>query len=339
MLLPPLPARGTAVELRAARAARQRGRACDIAREEIQLAWRGRSARVTFSPDVLASAEAGPGEALRDLSWWQRFREELDRASGAGCLTDGEARSLTGRIVENVAMPSSLAYQLTHGNFIATGYLDLSPDYELTTAAPLLKPGVTAYRGADDIAGFETARYEVRRRGDGGVRIVLRGVEQNFNGKISPATKPLTELISLPVSARYVRYYFRTWSVSADRRIALLATSRPEMLEAASRKFEADPERYCRSVPEAEAACISVPTRMSIVPELRVFVNGESVLILAGGNLGHALRAAGAKDPKSLASRLRVLRRWGGAMLPVEFDRQRGDILGLVPIGGEQIRW
>jgi hypothetical protein len=64
---------------------------------------------------------------------------------------------------------------------------------------------------------------------------------------------------------------------------------------------------------------------------------------MAGGSLGQALRAAGIKDQKRVIAeilpRLQVLRPYGGMMLPVEFDRSSGDILGLIPIGGEEIRW
>ncbi|MBI4877627.1 MAG: hypothetical protein HY822_23595 [Acidobacteria bacterium] len=348
MLLPPLPPRGQAVVLRGARTVTKAGRACDLAGSEIQLTWRGRTARVTLSPDVVAPAAdvkviGGPGTLtgtpLRDLSWWQRFQEDLDRTAKAGCLTERDLKSLAGRIVENVAMPSNLAWQLRYGNFVLTGYLDLTPEFALSTVAPLLKPGVAVYRGLDDIAGYETAWYDVKRRGEGGVRIALRGVEQNRGGIVTRARRPVTEVISLPDSARYARYYFRMWSVSGDRRIALLATPRPDLLGAAARKFEADPEGFCQTVRPAEASCISVPARMAITPELRVFVNGKAVHIMAGGSVGHALRAAGVKDQKALAPRLQVLRPWGGQLLPVEFDRTRGDILGLVPIGGEQIRW
>ncbi len=325
--------------------------ACDVVGREIQLTWRGRTARVTLSGDSVGPAAdvaltGGPvgaaGTPVRDLSWWARFSEDLAQREKNGCLAARDAKGIAGRIVENVAMPSGLAYQLRYGNFLMTGYLDLEPEFVLSSVAPLLKPGVTRFSGAEDVAGYETVYYDVKRRGDGGLRIVLRSVERNLGGTVSKARHPATDVIRLPESARYIRYYFRMWNVSGDRKIALLATARPDLLGPMSVKFETDPEGFCKLVKPSEATCLSVPTQMMITPELRVLVNGKPAYILAGGTLGHALRAAGLKDQKRIAEilpTLRVLRPYGGAMLPVEFDRARNDILSLVPIGGEEIRW
>ena len=231
---------------------------------EIQLSWHGRTAQVVIGRDVVSPA-------ARD------------------------AKNLSARIVENLPMPSSVAYQLRYGNFLSTGYIDIEPEFVLSSVAPLLKPGVANYRTPEDVVGYGTVYYEVEPRGDGG-------------GKI-----------------------------------ALLATPAAALLSAVLGKFEADPEGFCKSVKPSEAACISVPSKMMIAPELRVRVNGRPACIMAGGSLGQALRAAGIKDQKRIIAeilpRLQVLRPYGGTMLPVEFDRSRGDILGLIPIGGEEIRW
>ena len=351
MLIPPAPPRGRSLNLRNARSVNKSDPACGIAGREIELTWRGRTARVALDRDAVGPAAGvnlagGPISAaatpVRDLAWWTRFGEELAQREKNGCIAAGDSKRISGRIVENVAMPSGLAYQLRYGNFLMTGYLDLEPEFVLSAVAPLLKPGVTKFGGAEDVAGYETVRYDLKRRGDGGLRIVLRSVEHNMAGKVSVARHPATDVIRLPESAHFIRYYFRMWNVSGDRKIALLATARPDLLDPMSVKFEADPEGFCKSVKAAEAACLSVPTQMMIVPELRVLVNGKPVYILAGGTLGHALRAAGIKDPKKVAEirpALRVLRPYGGVMTPVEFDRAHGDILSLVPIGGEDIRW
>jgi hypothetical protein len=219
-----------------------------------------------------------------------------------------DAKDLSARIIENLAMPSTAACQLRYGNFLSTGYIDVEPVFVLSSVAPLLKSGVANYRTPEDVVGYETVYYAVEPRGDGGVKITVQSVERNVGGKI-----------------------------------ALLATPPPALLSAVSGKFEADPEGFCKSVKPSEAACISAPSQMMIAPELRVRVNGRPACIMAGGSLGQALRAAGIKDQKRVVAeilpRLQVLRPYGGMMLPVEFDRSRGDILGLIPIGGEEIRW
>jgi len=352
LLLPPLPPQGQSVLLRNARTVKKADPACNIAGREIQLTWRGRAAQVAITRDAVGPAadvvlKDGPaplvGTPLRDLGWWPRFTQDLERRARTGCLAARDAKNLSARIVENLAMPSSVAYQLRYGNFLSTGYIDVEPAFVLSSVAPLLKPGVAKYRTPEDVVGYETVYYEVEPRGDGGVKIALQSVERNVGGKIAKARRPATEVIALPDSARYARYYFRMWSLAGDRKIALLATPTSALLSAVSSKFEADPEGFCKSVRPSEATCISVPSQMMIAPELRVRVNGKPTYIMAGGSLGQALRAAGIKDQKRVIAeilpRLQVLRPYGGMMLPVEFDRLSGDILGLIPIGGEEIRW
>jgi len=232
---------------------------------------------------------------VRDLDWWPHFTRHPERRARSGCLAARDAKNLSARIIENLAMPSAVACQLRYGNFLSTGYIDVEPAFVLSSIAPLLKSGVAKYRTPEDVVGYETVYHEVEPRGDGGVKI------------------------------------------------ALLATPAPALLSAVSGKFEADPEGFCKSVKPSEAACISVPSQMMIAPELRVRVNGKPAYIMAGGSLGQALRAAGSKDQKRIIAeilpRLQVLRPNGGMTLPVEFDRSSGDILGLIPIGGEEIGW
>lgn len=340
-LIPPLPLRGQAIVLRNARGVKTRGKVCDVSVHEIQLTWRGRTARVTLNPATFGPVQL-PGTPVVDLGWWSGFSRRLAESQNNGCLAAGDAGRILMRIVDNVPMPSHLAFQLRHGNFIRTGYIDLRPEFALRSVAPILKPGVSRYRNAEDLAGYETVHYDLKRRGEDGIRIELASVEHNRMGEVRPARRPLTEVVALPASMRYARYYFRMWSVGQDRKIALLAAASRELLDPASKKFEADPEGFCKSLASARLACLSVPGQMMIAPELRVSVNGRTMYLPTGGNLGQLLRDAGVKDPKALKEllpRLQVLRPYEDLLLPVEFDRSRGDIFSLVPIGGGQIRW
>ncbi|MDP2999003.1 MAG: hypothetical protein Q8N47_16055 [Bryobacterales bacterium] len=107
LLLPPLPPQGRSVLLRNARSVKKADTACDIAGREIQLSWRGRTAQVAISRDVTGPAAAvvlkgGPaplvGTPVRDLGWWPRFRQDLDRRAQSGCLAAREAKNLSARI-------------------------------------------------------------------------------------------------------------------------------------------------------------------------------------------------------------------------------------------------
>jgi hypothetical protein len=348
VLVPPSLPQGQSVVLRNARSVRRGGPACNLSGGDVQLTWRGRTARVALSQAAVApssdvTVSGGPvkvvGTLLRDLDWWPRFTDELYARVKAGCLTEGDVKSVTARVIENVAMPSNVAYQLRYGNYMLTGYVDVEPEFALSSVAPLLKPGVKAYRTPDDIAGYETIYYDVTRRAGGGVKISVRSVERNIQRKVTQVRRPATEVIKLPDSARYARYYFRMWNVKGDRKLAILATSSPDRLTPMSKRFEADPEGFCKSVKPSEATCITVPGHMMIVPELKVSLNGKPAYLLVGGTIGNLLRTARVKDPKEILSRIQVLRPYDGLPLPVEFDRSNPGILGFTPIGGEQISW
>jgi hypothetical protein len=335
MLVPPLPLKGRLVRLDKARSIRNASPACNVAISEVQLSWRGATAQVAVSPEaigplgkVIVTGGKGPlvGEPLRDLAWWTRFGKELEQREQSGCLAQGEAERLMRRIVENLALPSSLAYELRYGSHLMMGYLDLESQFSLKSVAPL----------GD---GFETVNYDLKPD-RGGVKLVLRSVEHNIGGKLSNPKRASAQLVALPDSARYVRYFFRTWKIAGDRKIALLAASRPELLDPLTKQFEADPESFCRSLKAAQASCIAIPADTILTPEMMVRANGKAApYVLGRGTVGSVLHSAGVRQPQDVVHSLVVRRPYGGQMLPVEFDRARGDILSLVLIGGEELRW
>jgi hypothetical protein len=106
-----------------------------------------------------------------------------------------------------------------------------------------------------------------------------------------------------------------------------------------SADFERDPERFCRETDPARASCLSVPMEMMLSAEIKLRANGKAGYVAVGGNVGEVLRSAGVRDPKEAIPKLQVLRPYEGALVPVEFDRARPDILSLTLIGGEEIRW
>jgi hypothetical protein len=306
-----------------------------VAIPEIRLSWRGTTAQIDVSPDaigpmgkVIVTGAKGSlvGEPLRDLAWWSNFGKELEQREKNGCLETGGAERLSRRIVDNLALPSGLAYELRYGNHVMLGYLDLEPQFSLKSVAPLG-------------AGFETVTYALKPN-RGGVKIVLGSVEHNVKGKLSNPRRPMVPLVNLPDSARYLRYFFRTWKISGDRKIALLATARPELLDPLTKKFEADPETFCKSVNQSQASCLAVPNDTILVPEIMVHVNGKVVTYILGrGTVGSVLHSAGVRQPDDVMQKLVVLRPYGSLMLPVEFDRSQRDILSMVLIGGEEIHW
>jgi hypothetical protein len=346
MLLPPRTST-TGLELRNARSVHARDTGCEVSGSRIQLAWKGRTSRVTVDEHAVAAAPAialnGPqaavGEQVRDLSWWPDFRQQLARREQQGCLAHGEAELLAGRIVQNLPLPPMLAYKLRYGDYLMDGHLDLGPRFALKSVSPLLKPGVQKYRTPADVAGYETVYYDVLQHGDGSLVLGLRSVDQLIGRTATKKSRPTGPPLRIASSARYVRLFFRAWRISGDYRIALLATRETGTLDAMTAEFESDPERFCRDTNPDRATCLSVPMEMTLTAEMRLRVNGKPAYVPVGGNVAEVLRTAGVRQPQSALQSLQVLRPYEGALTPVEFDRARPDILSLTLIGGEEIRW
>uniref|UniRef100_Q02AI6 Lipoprotein n=1 Tax=Solibacter usitatus (strain Ellin6076) TaxID=234267 RepID=Q02AI6_SOLUE len=346
MLLPPRSSTST-LELKNVRSVHTRDTGCEVSVPQIQLAWKGRTARVTLDERAVAAApeialkgpQAATGEQVRDLSWWPDFRQQLVRREQQGCLAHGEAELLAGRIVQNLPLPPMLAYKLRYGDYLMDGYLDLGPKFALKSVSPLLKPGIEKYHALADVAGYETAYYDVQQGGDGSLKIALRSVDQLVGRISTKKPRPTGSPLRVANSARYVRLFFRTWRISGDYRIALLATRDVGLMDAMSSEFEKDPERFCRETNPARATCLSVPMEMMLTAEMRLRVNGKPAYVPVGGNVAEVLRTAGVRQPQTVIQSLQVLRPYEGALAPVEFDRTRSDILNLTLIGGEEIRW
>jgi hypothetical protein len=343
------PPRGTSasLELRNARSKAAKNEGCGVAEPQIQLAWKGRTARVTVEERAVAAApeialkgpQAVTGEQVRDLSWWPRFREQLAQRESQGCLGHGESVAVAARIVQNLPLPPMLAYKLSYGDYLMEGHLDLGTKFALKSVTPLLKEGVEKYRTPADVIGYETVYYDVQERGNGSLKIVLRSVEQLLGRTTVKKSRPTGTPLHIEDSARYVRLFFRAWRISGDYRIALLATREAGVLDSMTAEFESDPERFCRETNRLRATCLSVPMEMTLTAEMKVRANGKPAYIAVGGNIGELLRTAGIRQPQNVVQGLQVLRPYEGALVPVEFDRTRPDILALTLMGGEEIRW
>jgi len=337
MLLPPRTTTA-ALELKNARSVHARDTGCEVSGPQIQLAWKGRTARVTVDERAVAAAPEialkGPqdvtGEQVRDLSWWPNFRQQLARREQQGCLAHGEAELLAGRIVQNLPLPPMLAYKLRYGDYLMDGHLDLGPKFALKSVSPIRQAGVI---------GYETAYYDVLQRSDGSLTLSLKSVDQLIGRTTTKKSRPTGPPLRIATSARYVRLFFRAWRISGDYRIALLATRETGTLDAMTAEFESDPERFCRDTNPNRATCLSVPMEMTLTAEMKLRANGKPAYIAVGGNVGELLRTAGVRQPQTVVHSLRVLRPYEGALTPVEFDRTRPDILALTLIGGEEIRW
>ena len=323
------------------------GPACTLRQEEITLQWHGLDARVRADagalaplPGSLASATTPGGSAMPlgnqtvvTANWFEEvLRPALREQVAAGCLTTKDLALLDRRLIDNLALPSSALYRLRIGEFTLNGYVDLNAEFRLRTVEPIRERGV--------VTGFLTSFYLLSAAPDGGVVASAGESEINIQGKLTAGKAGDSEILHLPAGATWLRLFFRTWSRTEDRRIALIAAPTKDERERASKEFESGPESYCGGAAKARnVACVSVPKDMVLGPELRVTVNGRDAFVAVSGVLGEVLRSSGVRDTSEALKTLQVKRPYEGKLTPVEFDRTRTEILSLVLIGGEQITW
>lgn len=259
------------------------------------------------------------GELLVDISWFQEFRKEMELCAGP----EASAKVIE-QMLSTVALPSGLAYRLQYGDYARTGWIDLDPQFRLRTLTPVN-------------GGYETAWYNLTARKGGGVFLSLASVEERSRDGSALKERPAADLLSLPDSTRYLRMYFRSWTIAGDRKIALLGARTPDELGASSGAFERDPAGFCAV--ERAGVCITVPREVALSAEMRIVANGKEVMVPVGGTVRDALRESGVKDASGVLKTLQVLRPYRGDMVAVEFDRTKSTILGLVFLGGESLAW
>lgn len=328
-----------------ARAATLKNPACRLDQPGIRLEWMGRTARVRadaapLAPlpgTVLESAGGGApahqaAEMIVRSNWFvDSLKPGLIAQRQAGCLAEDDIAPLTRRIVDHLALPTSASYRLLYGEYADRGFLDIDARFRLRAVEPIRQQG--------QVAGYLTSFYLLSPAPGGGAVASPGHSESNIRSVITRGTAPDHELLHLPARSTHFRFFFRTWSVSEDRRIALLAAPSEEALAQATPEFEAAPDSFCAGAARQDVSCISVPRETVIGPELRVRANGRDEFVPVGGNLGDLFRVMEIRDAAKKLSTLRIRRPFEGALRPVEFDRTSPSILGLVLIGGEEITW
>lgn len=165
-------------------------------------------------------------------------------------------------------------------------YIDLRDGWRVRVVTPILKSGgyrfqtdvqevagntITISAGTDFI-GYETAYYAVRARSEGGVAIEFGSAEVTKEGKTTPQARPVASLFELPESAKYVRLLYVLRISHADHDMAVVATDKPETLDAFTRDVQAKPADACKV--ERGTFCAWIPAGIAVRPEAREIVRG-----------------------------------------------------------------
>lgn len=347
LLIPPregAPARlgRDSIILSDARSKSERNPSCGLNVPGFSLNWQGRKAAIEVDTASLVPGEARievttPDGARRTLpgvslekNWFQLLPAALEEKASSGCLTPVDARRLPARLASSLTLPPGVSWRLLHGDPSITGYLDLQPGFVLKSVTPIRENG--------QVAGYLTSYYRTGPNGKGGVKVTAGEAETNLRGKITRGVSPDHPVLHLPSKAIHLRLFLRTWSVTQDRRIALVAAPSVAFLDRATREFETDPERFCREAARQDVACISIEKDAVLHAEISILAKGTPVFIQAGGTLGMALRQIGMKLDNALPTSLTLQRPYNGRLVPVEFTLDPA-MLQFVLWNGDVMSW
>src|SRR5262249_41382397 len=132
------------------------------------------------------------------------------------------------------------------------------------------------------------------------------------------------------------RLFYLTRVSQADHNVAILGAANRAELDRQTPAFSTDPSA-CEKAPPRR--CVALPKEVAATTYLTVTVNGAPPAVPVDSSIADALRTAGVSRPADVLASLIVRRKYHGALVPVEFDRGKPDVLVLVLAGGEEIRW
>lgn len=303
--------------------------------------------RVTMNRERLAGAKRG---LATDVA---------ARLEAANCLSPSEAHAFALDAATTVVpLAIEASNSLVYASGLA-GYLDLRPGYRLRLVRPLLRAGagpnasaISSVGGATmnsdgslnvdarssaDLLGYETAWYEIERRGSGFAIRELTAESHLVNQSGEKPGKLNAPWDRLNPTAVYYRVLYLTRSSSQDRDALLLAESTHARIEAVTAAIAANPA-LCQSG-SYRSTCVVLPRQAALTAHVQVSLNGSTVAVPVGSSLRGLLDAQAGEKPESLLRRLRILKPYRGALAGVEFDRLSPAILDLRLRGGESVSW
>ncbi len=292
---------------------------------------------VTVTRDAVAKQPAG---------WLSAWTAELETQ---GCLAPGDGMKLAERVAELLPLELNAAFRLLHGSEI-----DIGPQTRLEVVSPVLRegtpPGAAALepvektgdghaltvtvRASANLIGFETAWYGIRPHANhAGFSIVPLRTERNIQGKIEPLPGPATNAFAFPADAAFYRLFYKAGPTEFTA-LAVAARTQAE-LEKRTKILEAG-TASCKKL--HDDLCIAIPKGVGVNAYVAVSVNGNEVVVPWPATVRSAIQKDG-EDVREVVPRLVVRKDYGGRLVPVEFDRSRPAILGMILTGGESIAW
>lgn len=322
--------------------------ACRVRVPPYSLEWKDGKA-------LLRSSPAKPEDA--DDRVLEQFRASVVELEAKGCLKTGGSSKVLDAFASMLALPSGMLYAARWGTYYQSAALDFQPEFRLKIIGPLLKagakdvkvdaaipdkPGGIVVKSIEGLEGFETSYYRIVSGKPEGVTLQLVSVEHSRNGVATPVQRPSGFALKTMTEPRQMRLLFLRRVSKSDRDITLLSAKTLAQLEAATQRMQdaRDAVAQCRA--EREAECLALPRLTALNLELVVTANSREVSVPIGATVSAALEAAGVRgreQQRATLPTLTVRRPWRGKMIPVTPLDERAQLLSMVLIGGEQVRW
>ena len=271
------------------------------------------------------------------LAWW------IGQAEESGCVLAGQGRAVADRVLESAPLGLDMPARLLRNDHKRSGSVDVGPENRLEVVTPIRREGadpnaalvaeatvtgtgnsltVTA-KSSPELLGVETAWYAVRAEG-----IVPVKVEARIQGVLEARAAPARNFFE-GMAGRYYRLVYK-----ADETAVFLAAGSRRELEWSSIALRDNPDA-CGT---GSLKCIVVPRFVAVNAYLVVNVNGGEVTVPVGATLQSLVRAAG-KRPEDVIQTLAITKPFAGRQVTVEFDRAKADVMDLVLLGHEMVRW
>ncbi|HEV2424948.1 MAG TPA: hypothetical protein VGZ29_08985 [Terriglobia bacterium] len=302
---------------------------CTIKTPVLALEWRGSKARLVPNLDAIRKMTN-----LALAPHLEEFRTDVFRLQERGCFSQEGADRLLAALASSAPMPPKTVLSLRYGPSLTTGYVDLVPGFRLEDATLIRTSGGRA-------VGQRTGWYKVVARGSDGVRVVRAGRPRLhwFPGR-GRGEPPAPLDLRFPAEARVWRLSWWVTASSADHfNMVIAAVDRPT-LDNATRHLAGRPAD-CLSLDAAVrgAWCRPLSPDTVLTAEIPIEAQGRTVYVPLTANVAQALITIGVSDPESVEPTLKIWRRFGGHMYPVQFDPGSKAILNLPLVSRDRLHW
>ena len=224
------------------------------------------------------------------------------------------------------AVPFSKLMERQYSFTPGKGYVDLLPGMQVTATRAYFS-GVEIK--LDGYLGSETGRWTIEPGGR--FRFAGGSAEPALR---KPASEPPIEKLLDPAKRRLrvYRLFFQVRWFTGGRDDArgsvILGAPDAVALEAATKTLLGEKQPVCG----AQLDCVPFPPATTVTAEVGVEVNGQKRWVPWGTTVS-------ALAPPAAAPSLRVERRWGKALVPVEFARNNSEAWRFPVLPGDRLQW